>query len=365
MMSYDRSGTTTALVLAVAVLVSCSSRALDSDAIPAPKQKIELVEELRLGVSEDVFFKRLGSVSVSESGEIFVTDWGEVTVYAFAPDGSYRGRLGGRGAGPGEYQLALASSARGDSVLVYTTSGVSVFHSPSLVHRRDYRWPDNVRSGRGMPTSTSQSSLFLRYAGAETGRQSIVGSVGIQGRDLVVRELFGVEDQFEIESVRPLRIGGQAATVDYSKPSWCVVGPSQFYCANTGKLSFLELSLDGKELSWIHVAHTPTPFDRDDRRHYVDRFSGTVFEDILEFPTTWRAFNELAIEGDDILWVTLFTDRDATQTTLWRVDLRQRTTQEGHVDGEFELEAVMGNRLYGIVTDSVGVNTVVVLKRLT
>lgn len=70
-----------------------------------PAREIQLVHEQIFGSTDDVLIGRLGSVTVDETGRVFIADLDQHTIHVFEADGRYVTRLGGEGRGPGEFLL--------------------------------------------------------------------------------------------------------------------------------------------------------------------------------------------------------------------------------------------------------------------
>ncbi len=108
-----------AVILISVMCLSCSSE--DVPNIPERAQKldnlmvysaeanpageIQLIPDQIFGSTDDVLIGRLGSVTVDESGRVFIADLDQHTIHVFEPDGRYVTRLGGEGRGPGEFLL--------------------------------------------------------------------------------------------------------------------------------------------------------------------------------------------------------------------------------------------------------------------
>jgi len=93
-----------------------------SSDLPAPLLQVDSIPDLSLGGPEAVgpeAFGRVENVVVGSDESIWVSDRQAADVKVFNPDGSHRVTVGGRGNGPGEFQLISLLGAAGDSVAVH------------------------------------------------------------------------------------------------------------------------------------------------------------------------------------------------------------------------------------------------------
>ena len=106
----------------VARVDSAGVEVVVSPDIAAPLIQIDPIPEISLGGPEATgpeAFGRVENVVVGPDDSIWVSDMQAADVKVFNPDGSHRITVGGRGAGPGEFQLIRLLGAAGDSVAVH------------------------------------------------------------------------------------------------------------------------------------------------------------------------------------------------------------------------------------------------------
>lgn len=70
------------------------------------------------GDSATALFRVVGAVRLG-NGRVVIADGGSLELRYFAPDGTYLGKAGGKGGGPGEFASMLLASLRGDTIVVY------------------------------------------------------------------------------------------------------------------------------------------------------------------------------------------------------------------------------------------------------
>ncbi|MBT8398521.1 MAG: hypothetical protein KJN92_16215, partial [Gemmatimonadetes bacterium] len=82
-----------------------------------------VTEALRIGDVDDpdIGFSRLSSVDIDDDGNIYALEGLAREIRVFSPDGQLRGRIGGRGEGPGEFETSPRFGVSGDTVWTIDT----------------------------------------------------------------------------------------------------------------------------------------------------------------------------------------------------------------------------------------------------
>lgn len=126
------------LILVPAVLLTACTRPADSPAqservdsagveivsstdIDMSRLSVDPIPDLRIGGPDAVGPAQFGAVqavSVASDGSIWVADRQSADIRVFASDGSHRTTIGGRGDGPGEFQVIRLLGQAGDSIAV-------------------------------------------------------------------------------------------------------------------------------------------------------------------------------------------------------------------------------------------------------
>ncbi len=95
---------------------------------PTPSPTLQLVDSIRLAETESEFLGLPGGFSISEAGIYFIGDLQQSTVHKYAPDGTYLGRIGRPGEGPGEFpRRPLVLRVEGDSLFVLQGPALLIF----------------------------------------------------------------------------------------------------------------------------------------------------------------------------------------------------------------------------------------------
>ena len=121
-----RSSRTTLFFCLIIVMISCSEKKLEYPVVietidgvkvltnpDFPRDGVftyELEEELSIGGDvddEDYIFHRPQDMRVGKDGTIYVMDWGDCTFKIYDKEGKYIRTIGGKGQGPGEFEMLI------------------------------------------------------------------------------------------------------------------------------------------------------------------------------------------------------------------------------------------------------------------
>lgn len=116
-----------------------------------PAVDISFQKDVTYGDSDEVLFRRMGEVAVDSLGRVFIADPRDAVIYSFDSDGRFITRLGGSGAGPGEFDWwvrnvqvlnhhVYALDANRNRVHKYSLETLEIEKTVSLAeNRRNYR----------------------------------------------------------------------------------------------------------------------------------------------------------------------------------------------------------------------------------
>ncbi|MEX0890597.1 MAG: hypothetical protein WEB88_00400 [Gemmatimonadota bacterium] len=155
-----RSVAARALVATAFVLLACgpeggdstvSDGSMASAVSDANVPRLELEEDLRIGSldgPEEETFTSIGlvAVAVAPSDDVHVFDSRDRSIRVFAADGTHRYTYGGRGEGPGAFQIVSAIAVGPDSVIVFDGRLYHVFDiEGQFIDARAYEGPADER----------------------------------------------------------------------------------------------------------------------------------------------------------------------------------------------------------------------------
>jgi hypothetical protein len=115
------------LVVMAPLLASCGDTAQGSAVDPAAIPRLQVEEELRLGVGEGTeaeMFGRIGLATVTDGGELWLFDGLPPRIHRFSLDGEALGTVGRAGEGPGEFSQVRGMLALEGGDVVVLDAGV-------------------------------------------------------------------------------------------------------------------------------------------------------------------------------------------------------------------------------------------------
>lgn len=370
-----------------------------------PEEAWEYEEVLRLGGAEgppETLFQSPGAIAPDGDGGVLVAERGENAVRRFASDGTFLGRLGGPGEGPGEFTGLRWIGASGETLLAYDAQ-----------QRRLTRFG---RSGEVLETRTLEADWRTHATPAaffplEDGRILFVGSQGCS--------------MPPPDDPRPAQMISFALPPEEGRPSLRVNGPvahwldrtmhglyGESFCsvvpALAGHRVRLAVRADGvaavapgpepeihifrvpdDEAAWeggrgalpapsriVRLGIERAPVTPEEREAYRERHAP---EDLTEpfardrwdairaawdtttTPDRYPAIQELLWDDGGHLWALR---GDGGDRRVWEViDGEGRVLGTVEVPPGFEVRLVWGDRLWGIVRDAFDVPHLVALER--
>ena len=165
-----------------------ASGGLDLDAVPA----LTLVEQTRIGSVDDpdVGFSRVYSADVDADGRLYVFEGADMQIRVYDTDGGIVRRIGGRGAGPGEFEGPPRWGVVGDTIWAYDfgTRRMTLFGTDgtlvSAVRNDGLSIPLPGCLGYVMPWSMRSDGLFTgEFMAIACGRET--QSTGVEEGDSI------------------------------------------------------------------------------------------------------------------------------------------------------------------------------------
>jgi hypothetical protein len=148
-----------------------------------------LVEELRIGRSEGEeheFFGRIGAIAVTRSGDILVYDTQIPALHRFASDGTYLGKIGRGGSGPGEYRNAAGMAVLEDGRIVLNDFGNGRFNLYDADGRLMDTWLLRPTISEWRPVHVHPDGVFLHdmHFGSDGSRRDVLVRLNVDGEIL-------------------------------------------------------------------------------------------------------------------------------------------------------------------------------------
>ena len=333
-----------------------------------------------------ITLSRVHSVRVFPDGRLVVADAGTEQVMIFDRTGTLMARVGARGDGPGEYRRVADvhicgedSVAIGDGVNVHFFDGRGEF-----VRRVGYRIDGSssslvavstdcrrvlVRQEAEPPPLDAWGPIESTFAWLDpTERADTVASEALT--EFWTRALYGEIGTF----------GVPWGTI------YAAAADGNDLVAGHGRApEFRRYDASGRLTEIVRWGEWPQPIGREDRRHYAQqraewlegmpdhpetRFWFPALDEYPELPSHKPLFDRLLADDRGRVWARVFPARsigfldsrlpdEPWPNQVWRVfDPAGVWLGELTLPERFDLQAVVRDRLYGILKDSLGVETV-------
>ena len=292
----------TALVVAT---VGCSTPATEA---PAEGEwgDATVVEELSIGVeagAEEYMFGRVHSVAVAADGMIYVADSRPIVVRAYSEDGTFRGRIGREGQGPGEYAAAPRLQVLPDGTLVmWDLRGRRI---SLLSTEGEYLRSFSVAAGTGRLFTDVSGDYYLRASSVRDEREFELVRYSADGE-----ELGRVTLPPEGDGSRSFVLGSEGNLSSFAvltRSRWSPLG-----YAITGRNDTYDIELR-KPSGTVHLRRDIDPIrvrseERAEWEAFRQRFLGLMLAsdldaDLNEIPIAKPFFREVHVGQDGRVWV--------------------------------------------------------------
>lgn len=353
-----------ALALAAA---ACSADAAGKDTAAASSWRLSESPVVSIGAVDgdpDHQLFRVSDATVLRDGSIVVVNTGNSTLAVYDREGRFATRIGGKGQGPGEFEVPLwVESLDGDTLVAWD----------SRLRRLSYF----DRTGRlvRMTTLSDADGTFLEAVGLLADGSFLVsrgpdvfammqGQSGVW-RDSTALQRFGPDGRrtgtlgpFPDDEMYLLdRPGGFAwNNLPFGRRTLLAATRHGLYVGDSGTGEIAVLAPDGTRSGVLRSPHDPWKVSRDDIARYkqerlsrvtdVDRRKET--EQILAeapFPETSPLFGDMAVDPDGNVWVQAHP-RPGQETTPWAV-----LGRDGRILGEIALPSAL--KVYEVGRDYV------------
>jgi hypothetical protein len=352
-------------------LIACGDPAETVEGI----QMLAWSEDLRIGSIDEVeyAFTYITNVSVGPDDRIYVAQWQVPEVWIFEADGAPAGKLGGGGAGPGEFGGIGSVGWIGDTLWVSDVSSAISFFD------RERRYLDRLHFSAPFPAGGSGFRPSRPLAdGTILGTPSYsTDAVLRRGLDRVPYVRFDREgtalDTLARRALRRevLEIRLVYVATHPHGSELTVVDPEPDDVEGGFRLG--RISIDGDTLLWRAIPYEPIPltdaaigqiiadsYEASDWLH--DRLTGPAYEEAylegLDAPDAFPPVSRVLVDGDGASWIR----REAVpgDSIRWEV-----YAPDGELRGElvlpsrFRVTAVRESALWAVDTDELDVQYLV------
>ena len=306
-----------------------------------------------------LYLARVTGLAIDSRLRVYVVDPAWERIRILGDDLTLQREVGHRGQGPGEFEWpATIQILEGDSLYVFDgrLARVTVFEPQDLTVAYTATLP-HLHGTRGSWRIPEQGGYIgVRSPPISPGRDD-------RGRFDVV---FSLDQEGEIESdsiyafpsAEPLimRSGRRAVVGDHpygSEPLLGFLGDDRLVYANSRSPSLMVIDLAGTMHHSFGVPATEVPVSAADLNARIEREEVEPLARALEqgAPYMWPALTGLVVDDEQRIWVG--TRSESMRDEREWIAFTQEGGQVGSVllPSTFELYAVRGDRLFGVVTD--------------
>lgn len=349
-------------------------------------------------------FGGIAAVEVGPEGRVLVADYMTQLLSVYSRQGDRVLLLGGRGEGPGEFQGLRDIATRADTVFALDTrlQRITAFSLPEGETEYTLSLPSSEK--RGIPNYSFEApaavGFILQYVpltnpksvrGREIRVRRIIGSAKRNGEPILTlpdREWLVNTDKHYGYSVSPLPFG--------KRPVLRLGPDDRLYTGWTGRLGVEIYNLKGERIATEHLDVDPLPVGEEDidalYRSHREALGDAASEIIIgrlrgardsgKLPATKPLYSDFLVDDRGRVWFELVTeahrlastsrglrwtsqplsDISADPESRWLVLLPSGSTRLGasRVPADVDLHVIRNDEAYGVSTDALGVESVVV-----
>jgi hypothetical protein len=356
-----------------------------------------LVPELVIGATEgpeEETFGALTGLQVDDAGRIYVVDRQTNELRIFGPDGAFVRSVGRTGDGPGEYRNAngllwiaegtlAVIDQRGNRYTLLSSEGEYVRSVPrplgfyGWAFRGDYSAGhiyelSGVGNGPDRLPALLGISLSAAPAATEEGAPPSSEEASSPGTFAVDTVMLPVPNAplYESYSVRTAQ-GGMGMTVPFTpRPIYLLDREGTIWHGHGGEFRIARSSFEGDTLMEIVLDATGTPVAQEELAEWESAEAVTRFRemggnlDMSRIPTVKPFFDDLQVDADGFLWVSVPSPPNQVLFSVFDPDGRflGRLQADGMERDTSVPPVVRNGRLYFVGRDELDVQRVYVFR---
>lgn len=296
---------------------------------------VRLIKEQTYGDIEGLFFSRMGEFTVDTEGRVYIEESavGMKTIYVFNPDGSYLGKIGKEGKGPGEFEDVCCMNNISDTLYVYDSinSRMSLFSIETL------RLLDVFRIDQvNLPEADTNGSFTGRYF--FTGNNRILMGFSppsyLSENDDTLKDIFFYYNKEFQQTSDPILEQNQIQNhwgyfeghriretfPFFEKPLIAVSPTGRIFTAISNNFFVQEIDGEGNYLRSFYYPYKKINVSRKDAYKSSNEMSRNIAETV-ELPPYWPVLNSMQFDDEERLWISTFTE-DENQLAWWVLNIK-------------------------------------------
>lgn len=320
----------------------------------------------------EVELTRITSLSTDSKGNVYVADFGTMTVYVFSSDGSLVRRIGRRGGGPGEFRsISTVQVVERDSLYVFDADQqrLTVFlpHSNAVAYSRTLRavgghyWVKKALGTNLLFSAYRQSFAPSGSPARDTGRVEVIRTLrpdgSIVGNSLLV---FPASDFLVLRAQGRVMVGanpfGRRGLFDLTPGG-------QLVYSGTDTIFVRIVARNGERRRGFRVHAPPVRLTGADIQREMDAKSDPAMQRLVRAaaPSTWPPLRSLVVDDYSRIWLGL-TGPGGSGGPWVVYDTLGRQIGRASVPANVDIKAIKSGHAYGVAFDELDVPTIVIYR---
>lgn len=296
---------------------------------------LRLVREQVYSDTDDNPISSFGAIVNDSMGRVFIGDPRQYTIHLFMDDGSYLGRFGREGSGPGEFLWVGGMVIHDNRLYAYDVNGnrIHLFELGSDAHNLPVyetsivlggeSWDDFPKPGFMNPSFhsvKSDGSLLLTSRTSPILYREHPDSIGVRRY-----YLWSGDQTQKPESILEIPEPKHIVTEWFLIPPpfeprglLTVTGDDRIYTANTAEILIHSHDAEGNDLSSFYYPFEHRELTRSEAIESVDdheQLRDAVQS--MQIPGTWPALQRMIADNSGRIWLSVYTEHD--QADEWWV----------------------------------------------
>lgn len=350
---------------------------------------IEIVKDRNFGTTEKVVIGKFSSFAVDEQNRVYIADQDQTTIFAFDSEGNFLKNIGRQGKGPAEFsaispvtEIKIRQNLLfvpdypdpgaffPNRMQIFSIEDFSFVKTVQLIphNRKKYEktlsgyypqviYPidhnsfivDYRRGSHNYKDSPSYIQYFILDHSSNIVDGPILRMPDVKNLGKVV-----TEGEWKILNLRTFPF--------FEKSIFTTFNDGKLITARSGDYHLKIRRLDGSEIHSIELPYEKIKLSRENLlKNYKAGGNKVHFEMIKEadeLPDYWPAVNDIVIDDENRIWVSLFTESE--KIFKWQVLDENGKKLAGFTwPADKEIKLVRNQYLYTLETDSDGYSIVV------
>lgn len=350
-----------------------------------PVAKIQFVQEVSFGDTEDIIIGRLGSTAVDDHGRVYIADASQQVIHIFLPDGNYLAKIGREGSGPGEFRRISKMQILSDQLFVHDENQrrivvFSILNSVEnhtevptysrTVNLETENWRHIEALGGAHPNqfyAWDETTILIGFERMLSMNERYVSYYLLDENGRIVSDkLLELRDaNFYSQNLNETP---HVFLVPFTRKPLFAIGNGQIHSAYSDEFFIKSYGPSGEHLNAFYYQKEILNMERDKVMSQLSEFNQRLLQNV-EFPDAWPVLENMIVDEKNRFWIATVTDQEEYHS-WWVLDeegmLLAQFSWPGYRMGRYyqnrspkDIQEIRNGSLYVRETDDTGLTRIV------